>query len=474
MESHCFFYPLVKTMQKGILLLVFSIIFCSFGMTQKDSVLVLFEISDKAFREPIQNVNGTFVNSGDSFYEKSGTKGIIQVFALNNSTLSYHFNHPLYISVSGTEKIQMKNSGDTLIVKIEMAPTKAKVLKPVVVKAVGVPVTVFESSRLSVADFEIQKDGKLVLLTYPKQLKKGSELLLYDGIEVLNSFSVPGIAEELVCDYRGNAHVLCSENVFGIYVQDQQIGISTLEKDYYSKYIQPIVDTNKSKMFFSNFNKDYPAFNYFTYDQIDSTYSKIIEIEDELMMELYRSEYKWVDVRTKLWAKNKEIQTGIDAEIWVGANYFTQSPYYKQLYAPLFSRNDTVFVFDYYKDQLFSFNNAGESLDSIPIYHHYQPKSTGWQKQLIQDKETGEIYAVFEISGYTYLGLINTKTGEISEKVRLEYRYVDKIAIRDNFVYYIYRPFESNQKKYLYKEHLPYEFGKMNSPGSDQIMTEGN
>ena len=46
----------------------------------------------------------------------------------------------------------------------------------------------------------------------------------------------------------------------------------------------------------------------------------------------------------------------------------------------------------------------------------------------------------------------------------LNLRYIDKIAIQDNFVYYIYRPFESTQKKFLYKERLPYEFGKAKVP----------
>jgi hypothetical protein len=283
---------------------------------------------------------------------------------------------------------------------------------------------------------------------------------------------VPGVAEELVRDYRGNAHVVCSENVYGIHVDKEQIGISTLEKAYYMKYLAPILDTSKTKMFFSNFSKDYPAFTYFTFDQMDSTYSKIINIEDELMMELYRAEYKWVDIRTKLWAKNKELETGIDAEIWVGANYFTQSIYYKELYAPLFARNDSVFVFDYYKDKLYKFNAKGEALDSVDVYHHYQPKTTGWKKELVQDRQTGAIYAVFDKAGYTYLGLIDTKTGEISEKVRLEFRYIDKIAINNNFVYYIYRPFESTQKKFLYKERLPYSFGRSEVPYGTETSIE--
>jgi hypothetical protein len=327
---------------------------------------------------------------------------------------------------------------------------------------------------LSVADFEIQHDGRLLLLVYPKQLKKGSELLLTEGQKVINAYHVPDVAEELIRDYRGNSHILCKENVLGIHLEESTIGISQVPKDYYFKYLMPIVDTNRSKLYFSNFNKDYPAFEYFAYDQLDSTYSVISSIEDELMMELYRAEYKWMDVRTKLWAKNKELETGIDAEIWVGANYFTQSIYYKELYAPLFHRNDSLFLFDYYKDQLYTFDYLGNKIDSVGIYHHYQPKSTGWKKELIQDQLTGQIYAHFEKNGFSYIGLIDTNTGEIVERIKLEYKYVDKIAIYDNFVYYIYRPYESTQKKFLYKEQLPYDFKKANLPDGDELTNTSN
>jgi hypothetical protein len=205
---------------------------------------------------------------------------------------------------------------------------------------------------------------------------------------------------------------------------------------------------------------------------LDSTYSKIINIKDDLMMELYRSEYKWVDVRTKLWAKNLELETGIDAEVYVGANYFTQSLYYKELYAPLFHRNDSLFVFDYYADKLFTFDAAGNKLDSVSIYHHYHPKSTGWKKHLIQDQITGQVYAVFDKAGFTYLGRIDTKTGEIAEKVRLEFRYIDKISIHNNFIYYVYRPYESVQKKFLYKERLPYDYEVSKLPYGNEISNE--
>ncbi|MFN5148820.1 MAG: hypothetical protein ACK5EK_07430 [Flavobacteriia bacterium] len=456
-------------------ILVFLAMICVRNiMAQADSVYLILEASDKSYKGEIQNVNGTFSFGSQTVYKTSSQKGQFLLRLPNDVSLTYKLVHPLYNSVSGEKKINIREPGDTVRLVIEMMPLKNITLNEVVVKAPGIPDTVFMSKRLSVSDFEVQKDGRLVLLTYPKQLKKGSELLLYDGVEVINAFSVPGTAEQLVRDYRGNAHVVCSENVYGLHIDQNTVGISTLDKAYFMKYLAPVLDTNKTKLFFSNFSKDYPAFNYYTYDQLDSTYSKIVHIEDALMMELYRAEYKWVDVRTKLWAKNKELETGVDAEIWVGANYFTQSIYYKELYAPLFYKNDTVFVFDYYKDELFRFDSKGNSIDSIAIYHHYQPKATGWKKELIQDRQTGEIYAVYDRAGYTYLGLVDTKTGEITEKVKLEFRYIDKIAVNDNFVYYVYRPFESTQKKFLYKERLPYEFGKAKVPyGTDTSIETG-
>jgi hypothetical protein len=75
---------------------------------------------------------------------------------------------------------------------------------------------------------------------------------------------------------------------------------------------------------------------------------------------------------------------------------------------------------------------------------------------MIQDKETGAFYGVFETNGYSYLGLIDVTSGKIINKVKLAFKYVDKIRVNNNFAYYVYRPFESTQKKYLYKEQLPY------------------
>ena len=433
-----------------------------FTILGQDSIVVVIRVIDKKTGEPIPNINATIsLNNAKSFFQSGYQKAKFILKIPQKTDIQASFTHPIYETGKLNFTALLRSNEDTLFKEINLVSSRMQYVNQVVVKPIGTPYTVYESTRLSVADFEISPNGKLILLTYPKRLKKGSELLLYEeNGKVLNSFEVPGEAQELVRDYRGNAHIVCKDNVLAIMTNENSFEVAQLDKDYFAKYVMPIIDTNRSKMYFSNFSSNYPAFDYFAYDQYDSTYTKIKNVIDKLMMEMYLSEFKFVDQRTKLWAHQKQLDTGIPKEVWIGATYFTQSIYYRELYAPLFHRNDSVFVFDYYSDQLLTYDYLGNPLDSVSMYHHYQPKATGWKKEVIQDPITGQLYGRFEKDGICFLGLIDTKSGEIVERIKLRYKYVDKIYVYDNFVYYIYRPFESPQKKFLYKEQLPYKFEK--------------
>lgn len=429
---------------------------CWLGLVNAQDFFVL-EIfcRDKSTQEKVQNAAVSVQQNDTTFQSKTSIQGKTWLTLPLNGDLIVSTDHGYYNPASATFRLPKMNSGDTLRKIIDLTKAKIKVLDEHVVLAPGAVQVVFQSEKLSVSDFELLPNGEILLLAYPKTLAKGSELLIYDGKQVRQSFKLQENPIELIHDFRGNPHVVCEKGVYGIHRDKNSIGISNLDKSYYMKYIFPIVDTIRSKMFFSNFNANYPAFDYFSFDQLDSSYMKIMEIKDDLMMELYRAEYKWVDVRTKLWAANLEIETGIDKEIWVGANYFTNTVYYKQLYAPMFRRNDSIFVFDYYKDKLFSFDERGNRLDSIPIFHHYQPKQTGWKKTLLQDDVNGDVYAFFEKGGICSVQKIDLKTGALGNKIQFDHKYIDKLAISGNRAYYIYRPYESAQKKFLYVTQLP-------------------
>ena len=318
------------------------------------------------------------------------------------------------------------------------------------------PDTVFGTQEYSVEDFEFDRNGNLVLLTYEKNLESGSVLRLL-GVDnkILDSFYINEKAIELTTDFRNNIHLICDERVYLVEINSQEFDVYLESRDYYFRYVAPIIDTIGDNIYFSNYSELYPAFDYFEFNRKDSVYKKMLKVEDVFLMEFYRAEFKYVDVRTKIWAHQKQLETGIDKEIWVGATVFTQSLYYDPLYAPLFKVGaDSILVFDHYSNQLFTYQPDRGMIDSVVINYHKEAKKSGWEQPLVQDEVNGKIYAMYTRSGYTYLHEINLEDGSIKKSFKLYYKYVDRIKIVNDQVYYVYRPFESIQKKYIYKERL--------------------
>ena len=447
-------------------LLIFLLL--SLASTIQSQVLVV-SFKDSKTNEPIPNVQ---CKIGFLSAEFGSVKDTMSGFSLQNGEIYFaltaakpglntakgpiefqlDYSHPIYQAASKLYAFELKE--DSTKLTLYLKAQRIQEVRDIVVKS-NKPDTVYASKTYSVSDFELGANGELFLLTYEKNLMKDAQLqcILKDTMLFLQQ--IPERAEALKRDFRGNVHVQTETNMYGLQRMDSTLQLGSIPKDYFYKYIAPIVDTSLTRQFYSSYIDIYPAFEYGALDQLDSTYKAILHIQDDLMMELYRSEYKWVDIRTKLWAKNLENQTGIDAEIYVGANVFTKSLYYEPVYAPLFLSNDTLYIFDYPKDMLRVYTTNGRLLKSIPIFHHYHAKQSGFQKNLQQDRKTGKIYTVYAQEGHVYVGLIDLKTGAVVQKVKLAFRYVEKVRIHDNQVYFIYRPFESTQKKFLYKQKLP-------------------
>ncbi|HLW30223.1 MAG TPA: hypothetical protein VKX29_05135 [Brumimicrobium sp.] len=315
------------------------------------------------------------------------------------------------------------------------------------------PVVAFASERISVSDYVIIDEETMILLAYPKRLNSSSELILYVNDSIILRRNVPEKAIRLDTDYRNRVYLRCE---FSDYLIENSLSLKLIKvpREQLNNFIQPILDTlENDQLFFTTYKSHYPAFDFFNVNMKDTTNELLHHIEDSEMMEHYLAEYKWADVRTKLWAWDMEAETGIDREVWVGANVFTNSIYYEAPYSELFLIDETVYVFDFYKDLLFLYDAfSGASIDSITIDFHKDAVKTGWERIMYQDPITKKIYTSYDDSGYSVVYEINTLDGQKQDKFTLYYRYVENIQIHNDEVYYVYRPFESLQKKYLYKE----------------------
>lgn len=319
----------------------------------------------------------------------------------------------------------------------------------------GKPETVFGSDSLSIADYAFFGQN-FIMLAYEKRLKKGSRLMLVNPFqEILCEAEINDEARHLHTDYEGNVYVLCVDSVYKAIVNGHRLSFENLVPTEFYQRIYNIADTCQNHVFYSNFTDIYPAFSYYAYNWLDSSDYKLCTIEDEFTMELYRAEYKYANGQEKLWARRMEEKTGIDKQIWTGAKFFTNSLYYHPVYAPLYVWDDEVYVFDHYKNFLFQYEPGNMwPIDSTAIAYHYLKGQQDWVQKLFQDNLYDDVYTGFQSGRNIHISKINFETGDLEKTTKLYHPYPERIKIKGGYAYYIYRPFESTQKKYIYRERL--------------------
>lgn len=436
-------------------LVVVIIIFLG-SAAQAQQKLLVVSFRESTTQETVENINFQISNTISRKIVGS-TDGVFSISA-GDSLLRIRVDDPSYMRLDTTIVLTdfLRSKKRSLALEL-VVRFNGQFVEGIDVSAMYKPQIIFSSDTLHVEDFELVDANTYIILTYPKKLEKGCRLIYLQNDELLAELNVPTevVALELIKDYRGVVYLKSKEALHHIKYTDERLALFQIDKAYYEKNVQPIHDTIESNFYMSNFSEWYPAFEYYGVDVTDTSVQEMIKIEDALMMELYRAEYKWADVRAKLWAWDMESETGIDREIWIGANYFTRSLYYEPLYAPIFVLSDSVLVFDFYNDSLFLFDGyTYQKEDAVPIRFHHLPKKSGWEKGMIQDRVNGAIYNIYDKAGYAKLREIRLPSVTEGEELPLHYRYCEKIKVYDGYAYYTYRPFESPQKKFLYREKL--------------------
>ena len=154
------------------------------------------------------------------------------------------------------------------------------------------PEIAFSSEQISVSDFAVIDENTMVLLTYPKRLMAGSELIWYKNDSIISRKAVPEIAIRLDTDYRNRVY-LRSEYTDYILSNDDFLSLTKIPSEDLGNYIRPILDTLlNEELYFTTHKSHYPAFNFFKVQLKDTSNKLLHHIVDTEMMEHYRAKYK--------------------------------------------------------------------------------------------------------------------------------------------------------------------------------------
>jgi hypothetical protein len=381
----------------------------------------------------------------------------------------FHFSIPAkkHISIlfklmgynSRVKEYDLNEGQDTLLISINLSQSYSS-LDTFTVYAKLKPDTLVGSPKYSIYDFDFYED-KFILLTAEKTLEK-AELKLADvNGKIITSYTVPkegGEAKEFYHDYMGYTNLVCKNYIYRINMYHDRFVLIPLAIEDVNAFIKPIIDTINGKIIFSDYWKDYPMFNYFSFNEADSIKAQLHTVEDKEMMHAYNFEYYSLIPKEKLAARRLAMEYKTDKHIVASLmSGFTKSMFYEPLYAPLYIIKDTISVFDHYKNHLFHLDKNGHKIDSIPINYNHPKNWKEWKNKMLKDDINNLVYAVYDKNGHKYIKQISTQTGKDLGKYNLQFHSADKLKIHDGYAYYIYRPYESTQEKFFYRELIKLE-----------------
>ena len=335
---------------------------------------------------------------------------------------------------------------------------------PVAEVVPDVPEEVFRSEELNVAEFEINEEGIWVLAyDHPRLLRDQANagvniyrdvvLILLDTLfRERARMPVMGEALGLRRDHRGRIYLELRHEALLCGLEKGRIACVHFTNDDLHRRVLPWTDSIPGWLIGNNEDGTFPAFDHIAWDPVREEERVLCSVQDDFTMELFRSQYKYMSGHDKVIAMDLAREYGVDKQIIAGyMTGFQHDLYFHAPYAPLFVVNDTLCVFDHDKGRIRRFSSSFRTAGEVPITYHLRNL---WKGRLMQDRATEDIHLTEMKHGIAWIARIDPRTGSLGEKQELKQRFPERIAINDGYVYYVYRPYASQQTRTLYRERV--------------------
>jgi len=456
---------LTKTIQSG--LLIFLILICTLSYSQQARFTLSGSVSDKSSGEPIENVNIKI---------KGTNKGTVSN-AMGQFTIKYarlplilEFSHVSYTNENIRYEYSPLND-----VSIEMEP-KTEPLIGITVTSQKID-TLFIDDVYSVLDYELCDTG-ILLLIYKSRLSR-SELLLqdYDGNKLMELKVLPMKPLTLYKDCLDEIHIITKSQTYQVNIGNEQLSLyDPYELEHFKEVMEGCLFKIGDKVYFEDYEFYDLIKKYYYVNTTDTSAHFLTSVEDEEKLGFLYDNPENFMLPSKGVEPVMDNMTGLpgDANVLAGIRNmtielrFNKMAYMSKIFAPIYAINDTIGIFNHPEDQIEFYNSSDSLIGTTEIdYHHIEKKdplstviyafakSTKWLQEIYIDEEKNSAYTIFQnLSGTKDLKEIDLQTGELTFKLNIPFPYVQKIKVRSDNVYFVYRGFGEGQKKKLFRQRI--------------------
>lgn len=376
------------------------------------------------------------------------------------SPVSLRISHMGHRTLDRT--VRPSEMGTREVLVFRMAPEVFVLPEAIVRKAL--PEVVYQRADLHVGAYFANDDGLWVLVyESPKlwhrqdrageQVLRGARLHLLDTLfQERHVLTLPTSARALLHDHRQRVIVEGMDEAWLALKGEDGIELERIDRTALHEAVLPWTDSIPGYLLGNNLSPTYPAFDHIAYDPRTDAARLICAVQDEHLMDLFRSQYKYMSGHDKVVAMDLEKELGVDREVIAGyMTAFYKDPYFDVPYAPLFVVNDTLCVFDHYRERIRRFTPDLAAVDEVSMSHHTE---RNWKTRLLQDAVDGRIYAMYAKGIHTWLREVDPMSGALGRVISLTHPFPEEVQVRAGHAYYVYRPYGSLQHRTLYRESL--------------------
>ncbi|MFT4758429.1 MAG: hypothetical protein ACI9XO_001604 [Paraglaciecola sp.] len=399
----------------------------------------IFTQNDLIVKGKVLDKNALFYLEGVSIFEKnnqqngtySNKKGFFEINLSNPNSI-------LVFSYLGYETTQERISPNLKEPKIVLLKPDIYQLPRVEISATLKLEPITEPYE-SIVDFTFWEDRVLYL---KKRGDQGYFLVLVEknGYEI-DEYSLKGQKirdfEAVKMSCFGSLHLVCLNYGFQVDIVNNaiQLGEKYTRNDY-DYFIKPCVAQIDNSVIFKKELSNGLISEFYTADAGEKWNDLFRVAAQEELLRSYKEDRRIIALGQSLGAA--QVATVAESRAIRAIQEksdFLSRILYKGIRIPLFKRNDTLLIFNFYENQLQFFDKFGNQLTARNINFHLNKK---WDDRVIFDEKLGKFYAVFNNKNGRFLARIDVETGECAPPIHLESTFIKKMAIHDNVLYLLH------------------------------------
>ena len=304
-------------------------------------------------------------------------------------------------------------------------------------------------------------DNKLLLCDYGLHLSDARLILMNEYFDTLDIKKCPSKPDRLYTDCMGFAHMQGADSTWQIETENERLAWLSGESNYLVENILLACKaSNSNYLYFEipqgkgmfdddelasfKFETNNDVIYYFYADRLKSEMYYLTSITDHQAQKLKQEEKSY-----GVGPGGKRVAESAASKAASKAFFYKQM--LKEIYAPVFLKNDSVFILDYVNNHIAVFDSTSELVRADTLKHHAR---YDFKRQCYQDIVTEEVYVEYEDRQTTFLCRLDLTSGNINQCDRLPYPFPYHLMIRDGHAYYIHRSEKDHSDRHLVKVRL--------------------